>query len=123
VAHSLVSLVTLLADGPAALAPDPASGVLGMALSQVVYQWNNAFNETVIRQADDLFACAAREGLGAAPVPKGAEFTQATLDVLFVDCPQPHAVTLVRPDTVAFQAPEDAARLLPLLAQRGICDF
>lgn len=89
VAHSPVSLVPLLTDGPAVLAPDPAAGVLAMALCQVVYRWPNAFNEIVTRQADDLFACTARDGLGAHPVPKGADFLQATLDVQFADCPHP----------------------------------
>ena len=117
--HTRVSLVPLLTDGPAALAPDDASGVLNMAFSGVVYCWHNAFNEVVSRRADDLFACAAKEGKYSHPVPKGADVIQATFDVRFAGCAEPHAMSIAPPDTLTFQSPEDAARILPLLARRG----
>lgn len=114
-----VSLAPLLTHGQAALAPDLASGILKMVLSQIILLWHNAFNEVTIRRADDLFACAAREGRLDDPIPKGAELVQATFDVQFIDSPKPHAVNLAPPNSVTFQNPEDAPRLLPLLARRG----
>ena|SRR5579859_824744 len=114
-----VTLAPLLDRGQSALAPDSAAGVLRISLSQIVLLWHNAFNEVTIRKADDLFACAARGGRYYDPIPKGAELVQATFEVRFADCPEPHAFNIAPPYTLTLQNPEDAARLVPLLVRRG----
>ena len=115
----IVSLVPLLTNGQAALAPDLSAGVFRMHLCLVATRWHNAFNELTIRMADDLFACAAREGRNYDPFPKGGELVQVTLNVELVGSDRPHPVQIVPPDTLTFQNPEDAARILPLLERRG----
>jgi hypothetical protein len=114
-----LTLEPLRTDGPAALAPDAEAGIVSIALSRVVLLWRNAFNEVTIRQADDLFACAASSGRYYDTIPKGADLAQATLDIQFAEFPEPHAVEIAPPHSVKFQRPEDAARILPLLARRG----
>ena len=114
-----VSLGPLLDHAQAALAPDPASDILNMALTEIVARWHNAFNETLIRRADDLLACAARTGPSYDPIPKGAELLGATLNVRFAESLEPHTVSIAPPHTVTFHNPADAARLVPLLTRRG----
>lgn len=114
-----VSLLPLLTNAPAALAPDVAAGVFRMHLCLTATRWHNAFNELTIRVADDLMACAAGEGGSYDPIPKGGELVQATLNVELVGSPRPHTVQIVPPCTLTFQSPEDAARILPLLERRG----
>jgi hypothetical protein len=114
-----VSLVPLLTNAHAALAPDLAAGIFRMHLCLTATRWHNAFNELTIRVADDLFACAAGEGSNYDPIPKGGELVQATLNVELVGSPRPHTVQIVPPYTLTFQSPEDAARILPLLERRG----
>ena len=118
----LITLCPLLAHGQAALAPDLAAGVLKVALAQIVVSWHNAFNEITIRRADDLFACAARDGRFYDLIPKGAELVQATLNVQLAESPGPHLVNLTPPHTLAFQDAQDAARILPLLTRRGFSE-
>lgn len=114
-----VTLIPLLSKGQAALAPDATMGILTIVLRQVVLLWHNAFNEITIRKADDLFACAASNGKYYDPIPKGAELIQATLDVQFADAAEPHAVDIAPPHTLTLQHPQDAPRILLLLARRG----
>ena len=114
-----VSLRPLRSGGQTALAPDLTTEVLNMALTEVVASWHNAFNEIIVYRADDLLACAARQGKSGDPFPNGAELVQATLNIRFCGSSQPHQVRLVPPHTLTFQNPQDAARLLPLLARRG----
>jgi hypothetical protein len=114
-----LTLEPLRTDGPAALAPDFEAGILHIALSRVVLRWRNAFNEVTIREADDLFACAAQSGRYYDTIPKGALLAQATLDFRFADIPEPHSVEIAPPHTLKFQKPADAPRVLPLLARRG----
>jgi hypothetical protein len=108
-----------LFDGQAALAPFLRAGILNIALSKIVTAWHNAFNEVTTREADDLFACAVSDGKYYDPIPKGAELIQATFQVQFVDSPEPHAVDITPPHTLKLQHPDDAPRILLLLAQRG----
>ena len=63
-----------------------------MHLCLVATRWHNAFNELTIRMADDLFACAAREGRNYDPFPKGGELVQVTLNVELVGSDRPHPV-------------------------------
>jgi hypothetical protein len=114
-----LTLEPLRTDGQAALAPDTSAGIVYIALCKVVLLWHNAFNEVTIRQADDLFACAAKNGRFYDPIPKGADLAQATLDIQFAESPEPHTLDIIPPHSLTFQNPADAPRLLPLLARRG----
>ena len=116
--HNL-TLEPLRTEGQAALAPDVAAGIVSIVLSEIVVFWRNAFNEVTIRQADDLFACAARDGRYYDIIPKGAHLARATLDVQFAESPVPRAVKIVPPHTLIFQSPSDAPRIVALLARRG----
>jgi hypothetical protein len=115
----VLTLKPLIARRQAVLAPDSESHILRIVLRQTVIVWHNAFNERTVRIADDLFACAARDGNYYDPLPKGAELVQATLDILFEDRPEPHRVDLIPPDMLRLQDPADAPRVLSLLARRG----
>jgi hypothetical protein len=101
------------------LAPDPQTRIIRMALVKVVQLWHNALNEVTIRQADDLFACAAANGSYYDILPKGAELFQATVDVLFHDFSEGHLVKITPPHTLILQHPADAPRILPVLTRRG----
>jgi hypothetical protein len=114
-----LTLDPLLSDGQAALAPDISAGITHIALRQVVVLWHNAFNEVTIRKADDLYACAAKEGKYYDPIPKGGDLIEATLDIQFAGLRGPHAVDITPPHTLKLQDPRDAPRILPLLARRG----
>ena len=115
----ILTLKPLVNRREAALAPDRESRILRIVLHQTVILWHNAFNERTVRIADDLFACAARDGNYYDPLPKGADLVQATIDIFFEDRPEPHRVELIPPDTVRLQDPADAPRVLSLLARRG----
>ncbi len=117
--NHLVSLAPLQASGQASLSPDLGAGIIHMALTELQTACRNAFNEVTIRKADDLFACAAKSGRFYDLVPKGGELVHATLRVRYVESPIPRAVKLAPPHTLIFENPQDAARLLPLLTQRG----
>src|SRR5690349_13316542 len=76
----IFNLKPLLNDGPAALAPDPSLNIDKVVLVSTVHAWHNAFNESTVRRADDLFACAAQDGAYYDAIPKGAELAEAIFD-------------------------------------------
>jgi hypothetical protein len=114
-----LTLQPLVARGPAALGPDAETHVAGIVLSGTAVNWHNAFNEMTVRIADDLFACAARDGNYYDPLPKGGELVRATFDVLFEDAREPHWVEIIPPHTLRLQDPADAVRIVSLLTRRG----
>jgi hypothetical protein len=103
----------------AALAPNPALGIVRATLTRIGHRWHNAFNEVTIRKADDLFACAAQDGAFYDLVPKGAEITELTLELQFAESPEPHLVELKAQHGVMVQDPRDLERVLPFLVRRG----
>jgi hypothetical protein len=118
-AELILTLTPLATQGEAALAPDLSLGILTIVLRKVSSAWHNAFNEITTRKADDLFACAARSGGYYDLIPKGADLTAATLDIIFEHSPEPHFVEIIPPNTLKVQKPADVPLLLAFLARRG----
>jgi hypothetical protein len=105
--------------GPAALPADDALGIVRVTLTRVDQRWNNAFNEVTIRKAEDLFACAARDGACFEPAPKGAVLAEAALEIQFIELPEPHQVTLKPPHSLLVEHPADFARVVEYLSKNG----
>jgi hypothetical protein len=84
-------------------------------------KWHNAFNEITIRRADDLFACVAMNGHCYDLIPKGGDFTQATLELQFTDKLGPSTIQIIPPHTLILHDPTEAARVVAWLAERGFC--
>lgn len=117
--HLDLTLAPLAQRGQAVLGPDDTIDLARVILVKVALRWHNAFNEVVIRVADDLFACTDREGRYYDPLPKGADLIQAGFDLRFVDCAEPHLIEIHPPHALLLQFPGDAQRVLPFLARRG----
>ena len=118
-ANFTLTLQPFTAGRQAALAPDPALGIVKATPIKICQRWHNALNEVIIRQADDLFACAAQDGSVYDLAPKGGELTELTLEIHFADCPEPHLVNLKPPRGLILQHPEDLERVLSFLKRRG----
>lgn len=114
-----ITLQPFAAGRQAALAPDPALGIIKATLIKIGHRWHNAFNEVTIRMADDLFACAAQDGAVYDLLPKGVEITELTLEIQFAECPEPHLVKLKPPHGIILQHPHDLDRILSFLKRRG----
>ena len=114
----IFNLLPLLSDGPASLAPEPGLNIDKVLLVTTVHAWHNAFNESTMRRADDLFACAAQDGAYYDTIPKGAELAEATFDFRFAGCDEPHLVEIKVPSTLILRHPEDAERVLEFLCRR-----
>ena len=117
----IYTLEPLLAEGQAALALHPADTISGATLTATMVVWHNAFNETTIRKADDLFACAALSGHCYDLIPKGALLAQATLELQFTDKIGPSTIQIIPPHTLNLHDPADAPRVLAWLVKRGFC--
>ena len=118
-----IAFAPLLAQGLSALAPEPALGIVKILLVKAGFRWHNAFNESTVRKADDLFACAAQDGACYDPIPKDAELTGVTLEFYFTGSPGPHWVELSPPRGLRFQYAEDREKILELLTRRLIVSF
>ena len=109
----------MLTRGLAALAPEPSLGIVKVLLIQAGFRWHNAFNESTVRKADDLFACARQDGAYYDPIPKGAELTDVTLEFTLAGSPQPHSMKLEPPHGFVLEHPQDAERLTAFLRTRS----
>ena len=114
----IVTLHPFTDSRQAALAPDPGVGVLTVKLVKIGQRWHNAFNEITIRQADDLFACAAQEGACYDLLPEGAEIIELTLEIQAAGVSEPLLVALKPPDGLSLQN-QELDRIVPFLKGRG----
>jgi hypothetical protein len=102
------------------LAPDPALGIAKVLWVKAGFRWHNAFNESTVRKADDLFACSLQDGGDDDPVPTGADLTAVTLEFYLAGGSDAHWVELTPPQCLVFQYPEDQERVLEFLKRRKI---
>ena len=93
------------------------AGIDRILLREVEAGFFNAYHETSIRRADDLFAAA--EARGKVAIPASGRLIRAVFDVYFTGCKKPRTVHLRPPNVLKLGRHCDAALIHEWFSLRG----
>lgn len=113
----LLNLEPLRAAGPDVLDAEGVPSIRQITLHEIEVAADNAFNQTTIQRADDLFDCAASQQRNL--IPSWGRLVRAVFSVQFSDNPCCRKVELRLPDTVALASESDAAPVRAWMRKHG----
>jgi hypothetical protein len=116
--HSL-TLEPLRTNGAGALDTAGLAGIRKVTLLEIEVAWDNEFQVSIVRKADDLFLCAEAEQGIYDPIPKDGRLVQAVFLVDFVASLEPQVVRIRPPGTLAVGPDCDLPSLESWLRKRG----
>ena len=111
------TLEPLRTDGPEALCTDNLPGIERIRLLLLEVAWENEFLAVTIRQAEDLFGCAAAEEKEL--IPRGGRLARAIFGFDFAQAAEPVLVELRPPDSLRLGPGGNAALIERWLRERG----
>src|SRR4051812_31728978 len=114
-----VNLDPLRAQGRDALFTRDIPEIRHAILREIQFTRNNAYHETITRQARDIFRCHDLHGEAEGVFPVDATPTHAFFDVYFFDSPEPRSILVRVPNTVKLERDADAPVINRWLAARG----
>jgi hypothetical protein len=114
------TLEPLRVDGPAALDWTGADEVDRIVLREIEVAFPGAYNEVLIRKADDIFAAADAKGWTA--IPEGGRLARAAFDFWFIGARKPRKVQVRPPNILKLGQHCDAAVVQRWLSEKRFRD-
>jgi hypothetical protein len=111
--------------GRDALDADGLEGIRHIRLCKLAVRFENSLNETIIREADDLFSCPPISPFQAGPIPVQGFLERALFEIQFTGSLKSHPVEIRVPNTLKLSRRCDPEAVQNWLCARGfrrVCD-
>ena len=113
------TLDPLRALGRDALDPDGLEGICNIRLCKLAVRLENPLNETITREADDLFSCAPVAPFQSGPIPLQGVLQRALFEIQFTGSLKSHPVEIRVPNTLKLSRRCDTEAVQNWLCTRG----
>jgi len=111
--------------GRDALDPGGLEGIHQIRLCKLAVRFENSVNETIVREADDLFSCPPISSFQSGPIPTHGLLERALFEIQFAGSMKSHPVEIRVPNTLKLSRRCDPEAVQNWLCARGFrrpCD-
>ena len=105
--------------GRDALDADGLEGIAHIRLRKLAVRFENALNESIVREADDLFSCAVTSRFQGGPIPAQGVLERALFEIQFAGSIKSHPVEIRVPNTLKLSRRCDPEAVQNWLCARG----